>query len=226
MRTIIGWSFQCAVFSRSATLVEVCRAFAMGKQILEKVVLVCAVMLLAIAAAFATSGIPAPFVISSPGAELLVRIDPGSGGEGRYLRTPNDSQNSSATYFRWDPKLATYVYYMTATLPQPVQPNVARINRTGYLVTIDNCVNRPWVATIGFLSPDGVLIKSYSLNDLYTPEMLDNMPFTETVIAGQCSGWLSEDSEVSLYAKKVFVTDVFGNTFDFDLSDGSYDYRQ
>ncbi len=197
----------------------------MGRRKLVKLIFLWVVTHLAVAAAFASNSKPLPFVISSSGAELLVRIDLGAGGEGRILRKPNDSQNSSATYFRWDIKSATYVYYMTATLPQPVRPDVAHINRAGYLVTIGNCVNRPWVATIGILSPDGALVKSYELGELYTPEALDAMPPTKGVVVGLCPGWLSEETQVTMRSKNILVTDVFGKTFDFDLLDGSYEYR-
>ena len=199
----------------------------MRRDKLAKLVFLWVMTHLAVTAAFATTAIQMPFVISSSGAELLVRIDLGAGGEGRYLRKPNDSDNSFATYFRWDTKSARYVYYMTATLPQPVLPHVAHINSSGYLVTFDNCVGNNWMAAIGILSPDGVLVKSYELRELYAPEVLDTMPitFTKGVMLGLCSGWLSEETRVIMTSKSVLVTDAFGKTFDFNLSDGSYEYR-
>ena len=197
----------------------------MRRDKLAKLVFLWVMTHLAVTAA-STSVIPrSAYVISSPSAELLVRIDRGAGGEGRYLRKPNDSDNSFATYFRWDTKSATYVHYMTATLPQPVIPHVAQINRAGYLVTFDNCVDTNWLPAIGILSPDGVLVKSYELRELYAPEVLDTMPFTQGADVGLCSGWLSEETRVSMSSKSVRVTDVFGKKFDFELSDGSFEYR-
>ncbi len=204
---------------------ELHRELFMSRYDLAKLVFLWVVMHLVVTAAFASQVHRLPFVISSSGAELLVRIDRGAGGEGRFLRKPEDSDNSFATYFRWDAKSATYVYYMTATLPQPVLPHRAHINGAGYLVTIGNCVNRSWLPAIGILSPNGVLVKSYELGELYEREVLDTMPWTKGTEIGLCSGWLSEETPVSMGSKSVRVTDGFGKTFDFELSDGSFEYR-
>jgi len=165
---------------------------------------------------------PKPTVVVSQDAYLLVRIEPGSNRvQSPPYVAPFSVGNAQAIYFHYDEESGSYKQYQSVTLANGSAPADSILKDNGVLVTIDS-----WGPSTGpavaIYSPIGELVAAHTLSDLYSEEVVEALRWNSA--AGAVS-WRKSELRLRFRHDSVLVFDRFGNVFDFDINDGSFDYR-
>jgi hypothetical protein len=118
---------------------------------------------------------PAPQTreVFAPSREYFVRVTPGKGiGETVGFRgAPTGPPATAELYRRASDR--SYRPVWTVSLVNPVAPIDVFLTDRGYLVTLDNWHNMGYGRVVAFYSPAGVLIRAYTLADLFSAAEID-----------------------------------------------------
>jgi hypothetical protein len=105
----------------------------------------------------------------SPSRDHFVRVIPGKGiGETVGFRGAPTGPHATAELYRRASD-RSYRLAWTISLVNPVAPIDLFLTDRGYLVTLDNWHNMGYGKIFAFYSPEGSLIRSYALDDLFSP---------------------------------------------------------
>jgi hypothetical protein len=160
--------------------------------------------------------------VFSESREWFVRIVPGtsigdtvgfaSGPKGPYARAEFYRRQADRSY-----RLMT-----ERTLVNPVAPVAFFVTDRGYLATLDNWHNMGFGKIAAFYSPDGVLIRSYELSDLFTAEEIGR--FSESVSS---IWWRKETTYVREGQRSLYVmVDDKGSELIFETDTGAWQFCQ
>jgi len=128
---------------------------------------------------------PAPQIreIFSANREWFVRITPGeSWGETWGFKGTKIGKHAQAAFFREQPD-NDYQLQREIDLLNPVAPVDFFVSNAGDLVTLDNWHNRGYGAVLVLYRPDGKLVTSYKLSDLFTKKEIASFPVSVSSIA-------------------------------------------
>ena len=108
------------------------------------------------------------------------------------------------------------------TLVNPVAPVAFFVTNRGYLATLDNWHNMGYGKIAAFYSPEGVLIRSYELSDLFTAEEIGR--FSESVSS---IWWRKEMTSVREGQQSLYVmVDDKGSELIFETDTGAWQFCQ
>jgi hypothetical protein len=151
--------------------------------------ILCLTLLVAAVAARADSwaGPQAESVFSQDGSRF-VRVTPGQRDGARaefYARTPDRSYRRVAD----------------VTLLNPVAPVKMIMTNAGYLIAMDNWHNAGYGEVLAVYGPDGKVIKSHRLEDLYDKEGIATVPTSVSSRWWRCNpvGFVDPDQETEVY---------------------------
>ena len=120
--------------------------------------------------AFADSWVPAKVAgLASPTGHVVVRVVPGSNLDAVYgFSGTQKGKAAVATFYRLD-SAANYEKFKEIVLLNPIAPVFSAVADSGELVTLDNWHNMGvGDAVVVVYSPDGKVLRSYGLADIYT----------------------------------------------------------
>jgi len=159
--------------------------------------------------------------ISADGS-LVVKVTPGNSlGDTFGFTGADKGKFATAKYFRLDNEKA-YNYYQEIELVNPVSPISVYLSSDGTLVTLDNWHNMGYGNVVVIYRPNGEVLKKYKLDELYSnSEKLDKITMTVSSIWWRCN-----DITPVVDREEFIVFDSFGNFFDFNLRDGSFEYEE
>jgi hypothetical protein len=175
---------------------------------------------------FACSGIladewPAPQIreFFSPNRDYFVRVTPGEswGDTFGFAGSPKGPYARAEFYHR--DKAGSYVPGATVTLVNPVAPVDFYVNNDGYVATLDNWHNMGYGKVLALYSPGGNLIRSYTLNELFSKDEIEGFEHSASSIAWHKAAYLQIDQ------KAVYVLiDEKGGGLVFNVRTGAYRY--
>ena len=145
---------------------------------------------------------PQPRIASSPDTLVLVRVVP-------------NSTYSDAIFYRRNSATDSYHSYSEIQLPNRFAPVEFFVNDDGVLVTLDNWASIGYGSVISIFDPDGQIVVSYSLEDLYAAGAIDEFPRTVS------SRYWRSDHTPRFTQDAFRIVDRFKNVLFFDLTDGS-----
>ena len=121
---------------------------------------------------------PAPQTreVWSQSRDYFVRVIPGKSiGETVGFRgAPTGPYATAELYRRASDR--SYRLAWTVSLVNPVAPIELFVTDRGYLVTLDNWHNMGYGKIVAFYSPDGKLLRSHALDDLFSAAEIDKLP--------------------------------------------------
>ena len=121
---------------------------------------------------------PAPQTreVWSQSRDYFVRVIPGKSiGETVGFRgAPTGAHATAELYRRASDR--SYRLAWTVSLVNPVAPIDLFLTDRGYLVTLDNWHNMGYGKIVAFYSPDGKLLRSHALDDLFSAAEIDKLP--------------------------------------------------
>jgi hypothetical protein len=165
---------------------------------------------------------PAPQTreVFAPSREYFVRVIPGKGiGETVGFRgAPTGPPATAELYRRASDR--SYRPVWTVSLVNPVAPIHVFLTDRGYLATLDNWHNMGYGQVVAFYSPEGVLIRSYALADLFSPAEIDALRRSVSSI-----WWRHPRAYVRSDQQSLYVTvDDAGRELLFETETGAYQY--
>lgn len=156
--------------------------------------------------------------VFSPNGQYFVRVIPpvtvvnGAAGTGRphgefYQRQPNRS----------------YRLVADVELQNRVNPTYAVVTDDGFLVTFDEWFQIGIGHVIVFYRPTGVVIRAVTIEELYTPDRLSEIPRSVSSRWWRCGVFYTPPRGV---AEEAFtVVEHFGGSFALHPRTGTFDYR-
>lgn len=127
-------------------------------------------------------------------------------------------KHASAQWFRWDGK--DFVRQHAATLLNPVSPVEIRVANNGALVSFDNWGGVGTGAIVAIYAPNGKLVRSYTLDQLYPAAAVRKFRRTVSSVHWRCHQSLTPGPDGVLT-----VHDSSGGYLDFKLANGSVIYH-
>lgn len=124
---------------------------------------------------------------SSPTGKFVVRIVPGSNLDAVYgFSGAQKGSAATALLYRID-SAANYSKYREITLLNPIAPEVAAVSDAGEIVTLDNWHNMGiGSAVVAVYSPDGAVLRNYSLADIFTAAEINQFERTTSSVWWRC----------------------------------------
>jgi len=146
---------------------------------------------------------PTPRIVASPDTSIFVRV-----------------VWPEATYYKRNSRTNSYDAYLTITLPRRIAPVDLFVGNDGVVVLLDEWGSIGFGSAVSIVDPNGVLVRSYSLEDIYTAEAIDEIPATVS------SRWWRDSQTTPRFTEEgLSVKDRFDNKIFFDLADGSLNHR-
>jgi hypothetical protein len=156
----------------------------------------------------------------SPSRDHFVRVIPGKGiGETVGFRGAPTGPHATAELYRRASD-RSYRLAWTISLVNPVAPIDLFLTDRGYLVTLDNWHNMGYGKIVAFYSPEGSLIRSYALDDLFSPAEIEKLPRSVSSIWWRKQLTYVRPDQQSLY---VSVGDG-GRELVFETETGAYQF--
>lgn len=160
--------------------------------------------------------------VFSESRDWFVRIVPGTsiGDTVGFASAPKGPYARAEFYRRQADR--SYRLMTERTLVNPVAPVAFFVTDRGYLATLDNWHNMGFGKIAAFYSPDGVLIRSYELSDLFTAEEIGR--FSESVSS---IWWRKEMTYVREGQQSLYVmVDDKGSELIFETDTGAWQFCQ
>jgi hypothetical protein len=165
---------------------------------------------------------PAPQAreVSAPSREYFVRVIPGKGiGETVGFRGAPTGPPATAELYR-RARDRSYRPVWTVSLVNPVAPIDVFLTDRGYLATLDNWHNMGYGQVVAFYSPAGVLIRAYTLGDLFRAAEVDALQKSVSSI-----WWRKPLAYVRSDQQTLLVSiDGAGRELLFEIETGAYQY--
>jgi hypothetical protein len=161
-----------------------------------------------------------PITMFTSSGDHLVRILPGKsvGDLFGFAGAPKGPYATAELYVRQPDR--SYTFLRTATLVNPVAPVNALLAPNGGFITFDNWHNLGYGRVVAIYRPDGTLIKSYSLEELYLHRDLSRVPTSESSRAWRCAPFFF----VTPDGAEAYTGEFSGGEFVFNMTNGSYRY--
>jgi len=165
---------------------------------------------------------PAPQTreVFAPSREYFVRVIPGKGiGETIGFRGAPTGPPATAELYRRASD-GSYRPVWAVSLVNPVAPIDVFLTDRGYLATLDNWHNMGYGRVVAFYSPAGVLIRAYTLADLFSAAEIDALRRSVSSI-----WWRKPPAYVRPDQQTLYVTlDDAGRELLFETETGAYQY--
>jgi hypothetical protein len=165
---------------------------------------------------------PAPQTreVWSQSRHYLVRVIPGTSiGETVGFRGAPTGRPATAELYRRASD-RSYRLAWTVSLLNPVAPIDLFVTDRGYLVTLDNWHNMGYGTVVAFYSPDGKLVRSHALGDLFPASEIDKLPHSVSSI-----WWRKPVAYVRADQQTLYVSaDDSGREFIFETESGAYQF--
>lgn len=144
-----------------------------------------------------------PRILVSPDTSIFVRVD-----------------RAEAKYYRRDSKTDSYNMYLKVDLPSRYSPADVFVDNDGTVVLLDEWGSIGFETVVSVLDPKGKLVRSFSLEDIYTELAISDVPTTSS------NRWWRNQQSTPRFTKEGFmVSDCFANKIFFDVADGSLSHR-
>jgi hypothetical protein len=167
----------------------------------------------------ADSWVPAKVVgLASPTGQVVVRVVPGSNLDAVYgFSGAQKGTAATATFYRLGPT-ANYEKFQVVPLLNPIAPVFAAVTDSGELVTLDNWHNiGVGDAVVVVYSPEGKVLRSYRLADIYTEAEIKKFKQSVSSIWWRCQSQPVFESRTSALEFK----DVLGASVNISLKSGA-----
>lgn len=167
--------------------------------------------------AWADSWAPAQIsAVASPKGEVIVRILPGTNlGDVYGFAGEQNGKAATAVYYRLD-KAANYVKYQEAALMNPIAPVFAAVSDDGELITLDNWHNMGIGKAVVIYQPDGKVLRTYDLTEIYTEAELEKLQRSVSSIWWRCNTNPVFERRISTLG----FQDALGNSVDINVKTG------
>ena len=161
-----------------------------------------------------------PITMFTAASDRLVRILPGQsvGDLVGFADAPRGRYATAEMYVRQPDR--SYHLMRTATLVNPVAPVNALLAPNGAFVTFDNWHNLGYGQVVAIYRPDGTLVKSYTLEQLYANRDLSDVPTSASSRAWRCAPFFFVTTE----GAEAYTREFSGGEFLFDMNSGSVRY--
>lgn len=158
--------------------------------------------------------------IFSQARDHFVRIIPGEswGDSYGFAGAPKGPYAKAEFYHRRDD--GSYGRGATVTLVNPVAPIDCFVNGHGALFMLDNWHNMGFGKIFAVYAPDGSLVKSYDLNELFSKEEIAGFEHSESSIWWRKGPAYVQKDQTSLYV----TLDGKGSSLTFDAETGAYQF--
>lgn len=118
----------------------------------------------------------------SASRDYFVRVTPGnSWGDLQGFKGASQGAYATAECFRRD-ETGGYRPTARATLLNPVAPVEFHVSNDGRLIALDNWHNMGYGTAIAIYAPDGKLVKSHALADIFTADEIEAFPHSASSI--------------------------------------------
>lgn len=158
---------------------------------------------------------------ASPTGQVVVRVLPGTRlGDVFGFGGARKGDPASAIYYRLGPGDA-YVQYQKIPLLNPVAPLYIAVSDAGELVTLDNWHNMGYGAVVAIYRPDGQVLRSYGLSEIYNAAEIQTIPTSVSSVWWRCPippHFEPRSSSLELY-------DALGNSVEINLKTGELKKR-
>jgi hypothetical protein len=120
--------------------------------------------------------------VFSTSRDHFVRVTPGnSWGDVQGFKGAANGAYATAEFYRRD-QAGAYQPTARATLLNPVAPVEFHVSNDGRLIALDNWHNKGYGTAIAIYAPDGKLVKSHALADIFTAEEIEAFPHSVSSI--------------------------------------------
>ena len=154
---------------------------------------------------------------ASPTGQVVVRVLPGTSlGDVYGFDGERKGESASAIFYRLG---ATDVYaqYQKISLLNPVAPLFTAVTDAGELVTLGNWHNMGLGKVVVIYRPDGQLLRSYDLAQIYTEAEIQKIPNTVSSVWWRCPMPPIFEPRIS----SLELQDIFGNIVEINLKTGA-----
>ncbi len=152
--------------------------------------------------------------IFSPNGERFVRLVPASNPpDAAPAGTVRRAANARAQHYKLDPKSGSFMRVADFLLENPVFPGYATLTDDGHLVTFDQWFSIGFGAVITFYRPDGALLRSVDIKDLYSSDELLRMPRSTSSRWWRCQ---VHTTALRGYPTEISFYDVLGSGWNLD----------
>jgi hypothetical protein len=158
---------------------------------------------------------------ASADGSYAVRITPGSGMDDviGHAGAPK-GPFAVAEWYRYEGKGYTQIH--TATLLNPIAPVQIEVTESGNLITLDNWHNSGMGVVLAIYTPDGTVVKQYTLQDLYSERELKRIHTTVSSVRWLCQGFPA----ILDTPRELWIEDSLGGRFRVNVETGSYVYHR
>lgn len=156
---------------------------------------------------------------SNENGTYVVHITPGSSmGDVFGYSGRAKGPYAVAEWYKYDGKKYTMV--SRTALLNPIAPQQIEVTEGGNLVTLDNWHNKGIGAVLAIYSPDGKVVKEYTLLDLYSDRDVKRIRTSTSSIHWRCDGL----STILDTPRKLLIDDSLGGRFLVDVETGKFEY--
>ncbi|OQW44881.1 MAG: hypothetical protein A4C66_01790 [Nitrospira sp. HN-bin3] len=196
----------------------------MGSKILNIAILLIVVLLLQPFTGLADQWpAPKPQHVVSTNGTYLVRIVPGESWGDTFGFTGSKKGAYARGEFYKKQADRSFTLMADAPLQNPVAPVHLLLSDQGYLVTFDNWHNAGYGKAVAIYKPNGALLRSYEVEELYPAKRVEEVP--QSVSSRH---WLSNNH--GFYPgsdeRMVYAYDFRGGLFLFALPTGNFEYLE
>jgi hypothetical protein len=161
-----------------------------------------------------------PITMFTAASDRFVRILPGErvGDLVGFSGAPHGPYATAEMYVRQPD--GSYHRTGTATLVNPVAPVNALLAPNGAFITFDNWHNLGYGRIVAIYRPDGRLVKSYTLEELYRNRDLSSVPTAVSSRSWRCAPFFFVTPE----GTEAYTREFSGGEFVFSMKDGAFRY--
>jgi hypothetical protein len=168
---------------------------------------------------------PAPRVqnVFSADGQYFVRIVPATAvSSATRTAGPSNQGKSHGEFYRRQPD-RSYRLVADVELRNRVSPTYAVVTDDGYLVTFDDWYQMGIGDVLAFYRPTGALIRAVTIEDLYTPARLLQIPRSVSSRQWRCGVFYTPPTKANPESLTVF--EHFGGSFQLSARTGTFEYR-
>lgn len=155
--------------------------------------------------------------VASPSGQVVVRVLPGKSlGDVYGFGGESKGEPASAIFYRLGANNA-YVQLQKIFLLNPVAPVFITVTDDGELVTLDNWHNMGLGKVVVVYRPDGQILRSYDLPQIYTEAEIQKIPKTVSSFWWRCP----MPPILEPHTSTLELQDILGNNIEINLKTGA-----
>lgn len=166
---------------------------------------------------------PRPQQVFSPNGQYFVRIVPATPVNGAKGSVAASKQSKARGEFYTRRPDRSYRLVADVDLRNRVSPTYAIVTDDGYLVTFDEWYQMGMGDVLAFYRPNGALIRAVTIDDLYTPARLIQIPRSVSSRQWQCGIFYTPP--INANSESLTVFEHFGGSFQLYARTGTFEYR-